>query len=201
VSESATDPKWSPGTIRIIDSADAIKAIADPLRVRLLQLLMVSIDRTWSVKEMAAELGQPVTKLYHHVKLLETADLIRDVDTRIVSGIVEHRYRACQRSLRFDDTLFGSDDTRYESIEHVTALLDAIRDDLGDYLYREDADPELVNMARMTVRLTPEELTEVNELIENLAQRFQDTRDDIDRSHLPRTSILFLMSPLGHDPS
>ncbi|MBV9484501.1 MAG: helix-turn-helix transcriptional regulator, partial [Frankiaceae bacterium] len=100
MSESSA-PEQALTTVRTVDSAEAIKAIADPLRVRMLQLLMMASHRTWTVKEIAAELSQPVTKLYHHIKLLEAADLISDVETRVVSGIVEHRYRANQRSLRF----------------------------------------------------------------------------------------------------
>jgi hypothetical protein len=193
--------QWPPNVIRVIDNADALKAIADPLRVRMLQLMMVGYDRSWSVKEVAVELGQPVTKLYHHVKLLETADLIRDVESRIVSGIVEHRYRACQRSMKFDDRLFGSDETRYEAVDHITAILDATRDDLVDYLYREDVDHDLVSISRTTSRLTREEIDEVNQMIENMIEKFQKNRDAIDRSHLPRTAILFVLNPLAHDPS
>lgn len=198
---SGAEAARPPAAVRVIDTADALKAIADPLRLRLLQLLMISLDRSWSVKEMAAELRQPVTKLYHHVKLLETAELIRDVETAVVSGILEHRYRACQRSMKFDDTMFGSDVTRHDSIEQVTAFLDAVKEDLTDYLYREDADPELVTISRVTVRLTPAEIAEVTALSEDLLAKFRATRDDNDRSHLPRTSLLFVLNPLGHDPS
>ena len=84
-----TEADWAPERQRVIDSAEAIKAIADPLWFRLLQLLMTSADRSWSVKEMAAALEQPVTKLYHHVKILESAGLITDVESRLVSGIVD----------------------------------------------------------------------------------------------------------------
>jgi DNA-binding transcriptional ArsR family regulator len=54
-----------------------------------------------SVKEMAEQLGEPQTKLYRHVKMLETVGLIEVAATRLVSGIVEQRYRASQRDLVF----------------------------------------------------------------------------------------------------
>jgi DNA-binding transcriptional ArsR family regulator len=190
--------------VRTVESAEALKAMGDPLRLRVLQLLMVSLtsQRTWSVKEIAAELGQPVTKLYHHVKLLEAADLIADVETRVVSGIVEHRYRAKQRSLRFDDQMFfASPEMRHESITQIAAVLDSTRDDLIDYLYREDADLDLVTVLRATSRLTAAELAEVNAKVEEMIDGFQKNRDDIDRAELPRTAFMFLTSPLGHDPS
>jgi len=201
VSEAVAEPPSRASSTRTIDSAEAIKAIADPLRLQLLQLLMIASDRTWSVKEIAAELGQPVTKLYHHVKLLHTAGLIADVETRVVSGIVEHRYRANQKGFRFDDSLFAAPELRHDSIAQVSALLDSTRDDLLDYLYREDADFEKVNISKSHVRLTPEEIDRITATVQTLLAEFADTREDPDRAALPLTSILFLVNPRGHDPA
>src|SRR4051794_30435345 len=189
--------------IRTVSSAEAMKALADPLRLRVLQLLMMASERSWTVKEIAAELGQPVTKLYHHVKLLEAAELVSDVETRVVSGIVEHRYRANQRGLRFDETMFGSPEDRHDVAEQVSAAIDATRDDLVDYLYRENADPDLVSVARTVARLTPEELAAVDAAVQQVLSdvRAHRDRDRDDRSDLPRTSLLFVMNPVGHDPS
>lgn len=198
--ESTTLSPLPPTTVKNIDNADALKAIADPLRVRVLQLLMVASDRTWSVKEIAAELTQPVTKLYHHIKLLEAADLISDVETRVVSGIVEHRYRANQRSLRYDSNAWESSEDLDLGIQQLSAQLDAVRDDLLDYLYSERADPDQLNLSRTTLRLTPEEISALNQRIEAMIDELVAKRDDPDRAHLPRTSLLFLLSPLGHDP-
>jgi DNA-binding transcriptional ArsR family regulator len=189
------------GVTRSIDTPDALKAIADPLRVRLLQLLMVAIHRTWTVKEIAAELGQPVTKLYHHVKLLEAAGLISDVETRMVSGIVEHRYRANQRSLRFDDSMFLGDEARHDTVQQLSAQIDAVRDDLVDYLYRDNADLGHISISRSTVKLTEAELEEFTATVEAMMHSYIERRNDPDRADLPRTSVLFLLNPLGHDPA
>jgi DNA-binding transcriptional ArsR family regulator len=189
-----------PARVRVIESADAIKALADPLRLRVLQLLMTTSERSWSVKEIGAELTQPVTKLYHHVKILEAAALIADVDTRVVSGIVEHRYRASQKSLRFDETLFGAPETRPDTIAQVAALVDTTRDDLVHYLERDDADIDHVTVSKATVRLTPEELEAVNATIDEMFASFSVAREDDGRAGVPRTSLLFLVHPLPHDP-
>jgi DNA-binding IclR family transcriptional regulator len=52
-----------------------------------------------SVKELAEALHEPQTKLYRHVRMLESAGLIKVAATRLVSGIAEQRYQACQRDL------------------------------------------------------------------------------------------------------
>jgi DNA-binding transcriptional ArsR family regulator len=94
----------SPVEIRTIDDVDVLKALADPTRLAILDALMRKRGRDlpiMSVKELAAELGEPQTKLYRHVRQLEAARLIKVAATRLVSGILEQRYQACQRELNF----------------------------------------------------------------------------------------------------
>jgi DNA-binding transcriptional ArsR family regulator len=197
----AGDGPWEPAAVRLVDSAEAIKAMADATRVRLLQLLMTAADRSWSVKEIATELGQPVTKLYHHIKILEGADLITDVESRLVSGILEHRYRASQKSLRLDDSLFGAPETRSDALAQVAAVVDLSRDDLLGYLNRPDCDIDLVSIKRSTKRLTPEQVAMVDETINDLIEGFSVTSEENAAADIPRTTMLFLMHPLAHDPN
>ena len=82
--------------VRTVGDAETLKALADPLRLTLLTALMRASPggpRVMSVKELAEELGEPQTKLYRHVKQLEAANLIRVAASRMVSGILEHRYQ------------------------------------------------------------------------------------------------------------
>jgi DNA-binding transcriptional ArsR family regulator len=200
MSDAMSDEAWEPAVTRVVDSADAIKAMADSIRLQVLQLLMTTSERSWSVKEIAGDLDQSVTKLYHHVKILEGADLITDVESRLVSGIPEHRYRASQKSLRFDDALFGAPETRPDAIAQVAAVVDVSRDDLLDYLHRPDADIDLVNVAKVTARLTAEQVAEVNRTLDELVASFHATHEENDRAGLPRTAMLFLVHPMAHDP-
>lgn len=193
------DESWQPAAVRLINTAGEIKALADPLRMRIVQLLMARFDRSWSAKEIAGELDQATTKLYHHLKMLEAAGLITDVESRLVSGILEHRYRTSQKSLQFDDSLFGSPETRPDSIAQMAAVVDTTRDDLLDYLNRDGSDYEAVSLSKMTVRLHPEEIQHVNDIVAGLVQQYRSSRDDPARAALPNTSMLFLMHPSIHD--
>jgi DNA-binding transcriptional ArsR family regulator len=134
VSESNSHPGTEPAepeVLRRITSVETVKALADPLRLRLLSALMAApADEELpvrSVKELAAELAEPQTKLYRHVKQLEAAQLIGVVATRVVSGIVEQRYQACQRDLVFGPEL--TEDERHSSgmEDMVAAGLDMYR--------------------------------------------------------------------------
>jgi DNA-binding transcriptional ArsR family regulator len=94
-----------PPEIREIDNVEELRALADPLRLAILATLGTDGPdgelAVMSVKELAQRLGEPQTKLYRHVKQLEAAGLIHVAATRMVSGILEQRYQACQQDLRF----------------------------------------------------------------------------------------------------
>lgn len=61
--------KWSAA-----EQAKVFAALADPLRVRLMEQLAGGVERTGS--ELAEELGISLALLCHHSKILGEADLI-----------------------------------------------------------------------------------------------------------------------------
>jgi DNA-binding transcriptional ArsR family regulator len=115
--------------VRAITTVETLKALADPIRLSLLSALMRSSGElpVRSVKELAAELGEPQTKLYRHVKHLEAAGLIRAVSSRVVSGIVEQRYQACQSELIFGPGLTDDERQSPETEAAVGVLFDLFR--------------------------------------------------------------------------
>ena len=100
---SSAQPEVLP--VRRVSDVDALKALADPTRLRMLRAMMGTGTGgdlpVVSVKELAEQLGEPQTKLYRHVKVLESAGLIHVAATRLVSGIVEQRYQASQHDVIF----------------------------------------------------------------------------------------------------
>jgi DNA-binding transcriptional ArsR family regulator len=84
---------------RRIEDAETIKALADPLRLRIMRALGREARRNpriMTVKQLAEELGEPTTKLYRHMNKLLAADLIQVAELRLVGGIVEQQYRVAQ---------------------------------------------------------------------------------------------------------
>lgn len=192
MAESST---YQPLAVRVVNHADALKALGDPLRLRILHVVMGEPARTWSVKEIAAVLDQPVTKLYHHVKQLEQAELIADVESRVVSGIVEHRYQTGQLGLQFDESLFGSPATRDASIHQAAAFVEESRDELVAFLSQPDADIDAVHLSKAYARLTPDEVQAVMKELSRLVDGFSAHKNDPGRDNLPRTAMLFLLHP------
>jgi DNA-binding transcriptional ArsR family regulator len=117
-------------SVRQVTSVGTLKALADPVRLGILTALMTkeSGPRVMSVKELAADLGEPQTKLYRHVRQLEAAGLIRVAATRVVSGIVEQRYQACQASLAFGPEILRDPGQAGEGAAMVTTFLNRYLD-------------------------------------------------------------------------
>lgn len=66
-----------PDVVMIRDTA-ALRALADPLRQRLLG----AMETPRTVKELSSDLGRPADRLYYHLNLLEKHGLIRSEDER-----------------------------------------------------------------------------------------------------------------------
>lgn len=73
----------------VVADPKQLKAMADPLRTQLIQLLR---DRARSTQEISEELGLPKGTVGHHLKVLEAAGLIRVVRTRKVRAMTEKFY-------------------------------------------------------------------------------------------------------------
>jgi DNA-binding transcriptional ArsR family regulator len=109
---------------------DVLKALADPLRLNILYALTRRRGPDLpakTVKELAAELGEPQTKLYRHIKHLEAAGLIRSVSSRVVSGIVEHRYQVTSVEMTLGDDLTDREKVSPEAEALAAAALELYR--------------------------------------------------------------------------
>lgn len=89
-------PDFQPSDEQIIEDLETLRVIADPLRLRIRELMI----EPCTVKQVAAVLGMPATKLYYHVNLLEKHNLIVVVGARVVSGIIEKQYQVSANMVR-----------------------------------------------------------------------------------------------------
>jgi DNA-binding transcriptional ArsR family regulator len=75
---------------------DQLRALAHPLRLRMLELFAEGPRTT---KQVAQLLGEPTTKLYHHANALERAGLLRLTKTRQNRGAIEKWYEAASSTI------------------------------------------------------------------------------------------------------
>lgn len=73
----------------VITKPAELRAIADPLRTTILDLLL---ERAATVSELAGAVGRPKSTVAHHVKVLVEAGMLRVVRTRRVRAIEERFY-------------------------------------------------------------------------------------------------------------
>ena len=78
-----------------INDPRLVKALAHPLRVRILGVLE---ERTASPNELSEELSAPLGNVSYHVRILAHLGLIKLVKQRPRRGAVEHFYRAKGRA-------------------------------------------------------------------------------------------------------
>jgi DNA-binding transcriptional ArsR family regulator len=180
---SATAAATSPEAERVISDVETLKAISDPLRLRILEAMVTRSDDAWSVKELAAALDVPQTRLYHHVELLVERDLLRAAEQRVVSGIIETRYRLAALSIRLDPQLIGGGGAGESAAREMLAtIFDETRRDLEQVL----ADPGLAALeppdrpliSRGLARLTTEQARDLRARLEALLAEFDGPSDD-----------------------
>jgi DNA-binding transcriptional ArsR family regulator len=81
-----------------VDDPKQLRALGGELRGRIIGLLR---ERAWSTQEVSAELGVPKGTVGHHLKVLESAGLIRVVHERKVRAVTEKFYGRVARLFLF----------------------------------------------------------------------------------------------------
>jgi DNA-binding transcriptional ArsR family regulator len=184
-------PGFMPEPVAHISSPEVLRAISDPTRLRILEVMVQRQDPPWSVKELAAALGVPQTRLYHHVEQLLAHDVVRAVERRVVSGIIETRYRAAALSFQLDRRLFEGDADEATRMLHDTlvTVFDTARDEIEAAMRSGALDPSgatdgddtdgddtgvhsRVLVARSLARLTPERAAEFRRRLTELQEEF-----------------------------
>lgn len=119
-------PKKKESTSRAA-GLEQMRALSHPLRVRLLELFG-ECPRT--TKQAAEALGEPTTKLYHHVAALERAGLVRLRETRQNRGTTEKYFEVTQSQFlaKTDDAALLRDEATQAAIGVV--LFDQAREEL-----------------------------------------------------------------------
>jgi DNA-binding transcriptional ArsR family regulator len=102
-------PDYEAEDVLVVREPERLRALGDDRRSTIVSLLR---DRAYSTTELAEKLGLPKGTVAHHLKVLETADLIRVVRTRKVRAVTEKFYGRVARLFLFESADADAEDVR-----------------------------------------------------------------------------------------
>jgi DNA-binding transcriptional ArsR family regulator len=152
--------------INDINDPRLVKALAHPLRVRILGVLQ---DRVASPSDLAQELKAPLGNVSYHVRILAQLGLLKLVKKRPRRGAIEHYYEARSR-VRVSDRAWGQ-------VPNVVkeAMVNATLDQVSTYVEQsaESGGFERANahLMRQPLRLDEEGWTELSALVLKTLER------------------------------
>lgn len=136
----------APADTFLIETPAQLQALSEPLRQRLLEQFAEGA----TIRQAAARLGEPPTKLYHHVDRLLAAGLIRIVREEKRRSVVERTFRAAARRFAVSPSAFGPAGGRTGARERVARA--AVEELLGGAADKKGA----FRLLRTRVRLGEE---------------------------------------------
>jgi DNA-binding transcriptional ArsR family regulator len=147
------------------------KALADPLRIRLLEWLF---EAPRSARQLADCAGLPADRLYYHLGQLEQAGLIEVAEYRpLARGKVERVYAPAETEPPGDDA------DPEETAAFLGSVLEATAMDItAAYQARQAGRRREVDLHRGALRLTDQALAELRGHLGQLAARFADPGAD-----------------------
>ncbi len=165
-----------------------LRALAHPLRLRVFELFAEKPRTTMQVAEI---LGEPPTRLYHHVNALQKTGLLRLKETRPIRGAVEKYFEAVQPSVSGvrAGVLTSSSAMRQSARAVAATIFEQGRQDLFAEMsnlakHRDPAkhhDPVPI-LVRVLLRATPAQATKVRHrliaLMKELKAEFNEERLD-----------------------
>lgn len=174
-------PAAVPAELFTIETLEQLRVVADPLRQRLL----TAFAQPGTVKAVSAKLGEPLTKLYHHVDQLERSGLIRVVSERRVRGTTERTLQATARRFAVAPDVLST----LEAKERLQKTRQALAVSALEDLIRgagEDAPP--LRMIKISARLTPAALDQLEPKLREMLRALADPE-------APDTEVMLIAAP------
>lgn len=163
-------------TFKIRD-LEQVRLLSDPLKLQLLQAFAEGPKTT---KQVAAALGENVTKLYRHVDALLDSGLLVVVDEKQKRGTIERTFRAIAQRFEADHSLFTSD-AGPEAANAAREMLRILEAEILVALANaSDADDEQTIVTRIRGRASPEKIAELRAMLEDWLDTLPDDEQSPD---------------------
>ncbi len=157
-----------------IENIEQLRAIADMLRVRIIDLLL---KQPMTVTQIGDELGEAPAKIHYHVRELEKAGLVRLVETREKGGILEKYYQPIAREFSVEKSLLSAPPG--EALGITSNLLNQIKDGFQRAFrkaFQEKETKPITNLTVTHVYMTAQEREQVGWQIFELLKPYEERR-------------------------
>ncbi|HAE59229.1 MAG TPA: hypothetical protein DCG54_06910 [Anaerolineae bacterium] len=190
-----------------ISDLETLRAVSDPLRVQILELLE---GQALTVRQVAEKLGLAPSKLYYHFGALEKIGLLEVAETRMVANMLEKTFTSTASLLEVDPSLFnfskeGQDEPLYILL---ASTIDATREDLLRSLQARrfqlgqgaQEQPRRLIINRLVSHVSETRIAEFQERLTRLLQEFE-AEDKASRSTDQLYALTVALYPSFHfDP-
>ena len=105
-------------SVQVVSDLEALQVLLHPLRIEILEALRTPA----SAAAVARRLGQPRQKVNYHLKELERAELVREVEARRAGNFIETLYEAVARTFIVAPQAAWSDPRRLDALRSQHAL-------------------------------------------------------------------------------
>lgn len=179
-----------------LESREQIELLSDDLRLAVLERAI----RPTTVTALAAVLGVPRTRLYHHVKRLVDNDLLRVVKQKRVGPVVESQYQTTALNYRVSRRLLESLSLAEVGAVIVSLVFGPAKAEFVTALQEEafslanSKRRRSVQVARHLMMLTPVELDELIRELEEVYTRY-DPDPQIERPGTIPVAAVSLVHP------
>lgn len=173
-----------------------LRALAHPLRLRMMELFAESPRTT---KQVAELLGEPPTRLYHHVAALERAGLLQLQETRPNRGAIEKWYTSTAQQIQDSPRRRGSDTARRRGRRAVAVA--ALEQAKQEIMAIPVGAKEPAFLTRLIVVVPPSEISAVRQrlmsVVQDLGQALQvdDRGGDVATEKCERWALTVAFAP------
>ena len=158
-----------------IDSVEQLRAIADILRLRIIDLLQ---DHPMTVTQLGEVLSMAPAKVHYHVRELEKVGLVQLVETREKGGILEKYYQPVAKDISVSKKLFLTappNESLAASATWFDQLKDGFQQAFRSAMERKEEEPNLI-LAFTHIHITAEEHKQLAKQLYELLKPYENRR-------------------------
>ena len=159
-----------------VKSLEQIKVMAHPMRMRLLEAFSHEPATT---KQIAEQIGEPPTRLYHHVNALKRAGLIELVGTKKKRGTTEKYFRTVAEQFVVDRCLFDMKSSGKGALSRIQGMtfgifenaMTEMRESLARGIIEPKGEKGQFVLAHTHINATPAQIVALEKKINALIKR------------------------------